>query len=81
MLRLQYLQQSEGEYPVLQLNETSMRILKGEMRVMLVKSVETRKEAPLNTQSTSGVEADLFKILKAVRYQLAKENVAAFQVF
>lgn len=82
LLRLQYLQQSEGEYPVLQLNETSMQVLKGELKVMLVKSVTARKDVPGNTTVTSGVYADLFKSLKAIRYELAKEeNVAAFQVF
>ncbi|MEP7145163.1 MAG: DNA helicase RecQ [Ferruginibacter sp.] len=82
LLRLQYLQQSEGEYPVLQLNETSVRILKGELIVMIVKSVTARKEARVNTQTTNLVHGDLFKTLKTIRYELAKEeNVAAFQVF
>ena len=82
LLHLKYLQQSEGEYPVLQLNETSLRILKGEMPVRLVKSVTVRKGMPINMEGTNLVNADLFKILKAIRYELAKEeNVAAFQVF
>ncbi len=82
LLHLKYLQQSEGEYPVLQLNETSLRILKGEMPVRLVKSVTVRKGMPVNIQGANMVNADLFKILKAIRYELAKEeNVAAFQVF
>jgi ATP-dependent DNA helicase RecQ len=82
LLRLQYLQQSEGEYPVLQLNEKSMQVLKGGLTVMLVKSVTARKAAPVNTESTNRVHDDLFKALKAIRYELAKEeNVAAFQVF
>ncbi|MEO8174876.1 MAG: RecQ family ATP-dependent DNA helicase, partial [Sediminibacterium sp.] len=82
MLRLQYLRQSEGEYPVLQLNEKSLQILKGEFTVMLVKSVTVRKEEPANFQNTIRLNDELFKTLKAIRYQLAKEeNVAAFQVF
>ena len=82
MLHLKYLQQSEGEYPVLQLNETSRQILKGEINVRLVKSVTARKEAPENIRSSERVNAALFATLKSVRYQLAKEeNVAAFQVF
>lgn len=82
LLHLKYLQQSEGEYPVLQLNETSLRILKGEMPVWLVKSVTVRKETPSYNQPASAVQEELFKILKAIRYQLAnEENVAAFQVF
>jgi ATP-dependent DNA helicase RecQ len=82
MLHLKYLQQSEGEFPVLQLNETSMQILKGELKVRLVKSITAKKEAPVNSQSGNRVNADLFATLKAIRYQLAREeNVAAFQVF
>ena len=82
MLHLKYVQQSEGEFPVLQLNETSRQILKGELKVRLVKSVTAKKEAPVNSQSGELVHADLFATLKAVRYQLAREeNVAAFQVF
>ncbi|MEO7765764.1 MAG: DNA helicase RecQ, partial [Ferruginibacter sp.] len=82
MLRLQYLQQSEGEYPVLQLNEKSMEILKGEIKVSLVKSITASKEATAGSYINSGVYKGLLTILKAVRYELAKEeNVAAFQVF
>ena len=82
MLHLKYLQQSEGEYPVLQLNETSRQILQGEMTAMLVKSVTERKETPLSNQRNETVHRELFTTLKAIRYQIAKdENVAAFQVF
>ena len=82
MLHLKYLQQSEGEYPVLQLNETSRQILQGEMTAMLVKSVTERKETPLSNQRNETVQRELFTTLKAIRYQIAKdENVAAFQVF
>lgn len=82
MLHLKYLQQSEGEFPVLQLNETSMQILKGELKVKLIKSVTAKMEAPVNSLSSERVHADLFATLKTVRYQLAREeNVAAFQVF
>lgn len=82
LLQLKYLQQSEGEYPVLQLTENSMAILKGELKVKLVKSVTERKAAATESPVARGMHADLFKILKAIRYNVAKEeNVAAFQVF
>ncbi|MCW3090463.1 MAG: ATP-dependent helicase RecQ [Ferruginibacter sp.] len=82
MLRFEYLQQSEGEFPVLQLNEKSLLILKGELKVSLVKSVTARKETAVHSTTAGSVYKDLFNTLKAVRYQLAKEeNVAAFQVF
>ncbi|MEO6228908.1 MAG: DNA helicase RecQ [Ferruginibacter sp.] len=81
LLQLNYLQQSEGNYPVLQLNEKSHQILRGELAVMLVKSVTAKKDVPVNAVAQT-VNEDLFKSLKAVRFQLAKdENVAAFQVF
>ncbi len=82
MLQLGYLQQSDTEYPVLQLNDTSRRILKGEMKVMLVKSVSVNKELVQKNIVAETVNAGLFAKLKAIRYDLAKEeNVAAFQVF
>lgn len=84
LLQLGHLQQTQGEYPVLQLNENSLQILKGELKVNLVKSVTVRKDMPVSTGASTGKEAhkDLFNILKAVRYRLAREeNVAAFQVF
>ena len=82
MLQLGYLRQSDTEYPVLQLNEVSKQILRGEMQVMLVKSVSVNKEIIQKSSVAEPVHADLFKKLKAIRYDLAKEeNVAAFQVF
>ena len=82
MLQLGYLQQSDTEYPVLLLTETSRQILKGEIQVMLVKSVSVNKEIIQKNNMAEPVNADLFKKLKTIRYDLAKEeNVAAFQVF
>ncbi len=82
LLHLNYLQQSEGEFPVLQLNEKSLQVLKGELKVMLVKSVTARKEPALNASAMQAVNDELFKSLKSVRQQLAqKENVPAFIIF
>ncbi len=83
LIQLQYLQQSEGEYPVLQLNEKSMQVLKGELTVMLTTSVSTIIQ-PAQQQYTAQehLHKDLLSILKATRYQLAEEeNVPAFQIF
>ena len=82
MLQLGYLQQSDTEYPVLQLNDTSKKILKGEMKVMLVKSISVNTELVQKNTVAETVNGGLFTKLKAIRYDLAKEeNVAAFQVF
>jgi ATP-dependent DNA helicase RecQ len=82
LLQLQYLQQSEGEYPVLQLNEKSKAILKGEMKVMLTKSITDKKPLAERVAAGETIHQDLFKTLKAIRYDLANdENVAAFQIF
>ena len=82
LLQLKYITQSDGEYPVLQLTEKSHQILRGELQVMLVKSVTARKDLPVKKVAEIPVENDLYKTLKQIRYQLAREeNVAAFQVF
>lgn len=82
MLQLGYLQQSDTEYPVLQLNDTSKKILRGEMKVMLVKSISVNKDLVQKNTVAETVNTGLFTKLKAIRYDLAKEeNVAAFQVF
>ena len=83
LLQYQYLQQSDGEYPVLQLNEKSMQVLKGELAVMLTKSASTTIQ-PIHQQyaTQEHLHEDLLKILKATRYELAnEENVPAFQIF
>ncbi|MEO6718911.1 MAG: DNA helicase RecQ [Ferruginibacter sp.] len=81
LLQLNYLQQSEGEYPVLQLTENSNQVLKGELQVMLVKSITAHKNLSAQNVATA-INEDLLRSLKQVRYQLAKEeNVPAFQVF
>lgn len=82
MLQMGYLQQSDSEYPVLQLNEMSRKILKGEMKVMLVKSVTENKKAVATNDAEEPIHPELFKQLKAVRFALAKEeNLPAFVIF
>ena len=82
MLQLGYLQQSDSQYPVLQLTEKSTQILRGEMKVMLVKSVTVNKKMAEKVGETEIINPELFKILKAVRYDLAtQENVPSFVIF
>lgn len=84
LLQLQLLQQSDGEYPVLQLNKKSMEILKGELKVMLSKIETGKVYQPAIQQYTrqESIHQDLLKTLKATRYDLAnEENVPAFQIF
>ena len=83
LIQLQYLQQSDGEYPVLELNEKSMQILKGEVTVMLTKSASTTIQPAYQQYAIQEyLHEDLLKILKATRYELAnEENVPAFQIF
>jgi len=82
LLQLKYVEQTDSEYPVLKLNEKSRAILRGELNVQLTKSTTFKKEQTLNEADTSPIVDELFKELKAVRYELAKrENVAAFQIF
>ena len=82
MLQMGYLQQSDSEYPVLQLNELSRKILKGEMKVLLVKSVMENKKSTTTNDAEEPIHPELFKQLKAVRYALAKEeNLPAFVIF
>ncbi len=82
LLQLKYLHQSDGEYPVLQLNENSHAILKGQLKVMLTKSIVTAKAAVQKYTPAQTMEQGLFTTLKAIRHDLAREdNVAAFQIF
>lgn len=82
LLQAGYLFQSEGEYPVLKLNEKSWKILKGEERVELVKSVKARKESIVEEKKEIPVYPVLLQQLKQTRDQLArKENVPAYLVF
>jgi ATP-dependent DNA helicase RecQ len=82
LLQLQYLRQSDGEYPVLQLTDKSNAILRGELTVMLTKVVVLQKPAAEKYVTGETIHKELFTSLKAIRYQLAgEENVAAFQIF
>ena len=82
LLHLKYLQQNDGEFPVLKLNEQSWKILKGELKVELVQAVREKKEHLLKHTENVIVHSDLLQQLKRVRYDLAvHENVPAYIIF
>lgn len=78
LIAMGYLKQAGDEYPVLGLTEKSAPALKGEEKVMMVKSASV-KEAEAKEEAR---EEDLFNKLKNLRMELArKENVPAYVVF
>ncbi|MDO9375410.1 MAG: DNA helicase RecQ [Ferruginibacter sp.] len=82
LLHLKILQQADGEFPVLQLTEKSAPILRGEQSVQLVKTIKAKASDKPKQEEVQVAHQELFKLLKSVRYQLAKEEeVAAYQVF
>ncbi len=82
MLQLGYLVQSQGEYPVLRLNEKSWRILKGEERLQLVVSVKEKKEVVLKQQAVAPAFPLLLQELKQLRQNLARqENIPPYLIF
>jgi ATP-dependent DNA helicase RecQ len=72
-----YLTKSDGAYPVLQLTDKSAGVLKGQERIMLVK---TKEKIEIEEQKAD-YETALFLQLKEVRHALATaENVPAYIV-
>lgn len=70
----QYLSITEGEYPVIRLNEKSYNVLKGNEKVM--RKILAVKEQNISTDN------NLFEILKALRRELARlENVPPYIIF
>lgn len=84
LIQLGYLQQANGEYPVLQLTDTSWRVLKGDEKVMLTApAAAALPAAPAPTkQSAEIAHPALFQELKLLRRQMAdRENVPPYIVF
>ncbi len=82
MLQMGYLDQSQGEYPVLKLNEKSWRILKGEERLQLVISVKEKTAITSKPQEAIPVFSLLLQELKQLRENLArKENIPSYLIF
>jgi ATP-dependent DNA helicase RecQ len=82
MLHLNFLQQSDGEFPVLKLNGNSWKILKGELKAESVQVVQKKKDVAVNVPENAVVYPELLQQLKQLRYDLAwKENVPAYIIF
>jgi ATP-dependent DNA helicase RecQ len=76
--------QSDGEFPVLCLNEESWKILKGEKKVVLIAAIKDKKEklAPVKKEKDTVTHPELFLHLKELRYKWAsRENVPAYVIF
>ena len=77
------LERSDGEYPVLRLNDASMEVLRGDrdVRVVPVRSRAARTTAR-EARSWEGVDRDLFERLRELRTRLARErNVPPYVIF
>lgn len=82
MLQMGYLEQSTGDYPVLRLNEKSWKVLKGEERLMLIKSIKEKQPIISKEQAAAPVFPILLQELKQVRDYLArKENIPSYLIF
>lgn len=78
LLALGFLKQVGEPYPTLSLTEKSAAVLRGEARVMLTESVETKEPV----SETPPHETDLFESLKKLRTEYAqKENVPPYLIF
>ena len=80
IVSLGYLTQADGLYPVLKLNDKSRRVLKGEEKVLLIKTITYKKEAEKTlAQESLPHEEELLVQLKQLRLQIASgEAVPAY---
>lgn len=75
-----FLRQTEDEFPKIVLTEKSKAVLKGEIKVDLVKVKEIKQAKP--QEISQPYFADLLENLKSVRFEIArKENVPPYIVF
>ena len=82
LIGMNLLKQTTGEYPLLQLTEESAGVLKGEIRIALVKPSRPRKEQPVKQSTDIPDHPELLTALKKLRSSLAvSENVPAYLIF
>jgi len=83
LLDQEVLGRSEGEYPVLRLNEASLQVLRGERTVRLIPARAHRaRTSATETEAWEGVDRDLFERLRKLRTRLAREReVAPYLIF
>ena len=78
-----YLRQTEGQYPVIVLTETSEDVLRGKVQVELIKvKAKAEKKTSLVSELAHPYLPDLLDQLKQLRTTLARrENVPAYMIF
>jgi ATP-dependent DNA helicase RecQ len=79
-----FLKQSDGQFPIIQLTEKSIDVLKGNVAVELIKVTvkEEKKKASLVSDISYDYFKDLFADLKRVRTEFARgENVPPYVIF
>uniref|UniRef100_UPI004049F34D DNA helicase RecQ n=1 Tax=Cephaloticoccus sp. TaxID=1985742 RepID=UPI004049F34D len=82
LMRLGYVAQSEGEYPVLQLTQAGMDVLSSRKVVMLSKPLSTPKAKRVARAGEIACDEILFAQLRALRKQLADDRkVPAYVIF
>lgn len=83
LLQMGYLKQTDDRYPVVQLTDSSMAVLKGETTVMLVAATTAREETkPAAGQVMAEAYPELLQELKVLRKQLADaQDLPAFTIF
>jgi len=83
LLDQQLLSRSSGQLPVLELDEASWEVLRGNRKVHLMRTaIKMVKEANISTVSWDGVDRGLFEHLRSVRRDLAaKASAPAFVIF
>ena len=68
-----FIESVDGTYPTIKLNEKSVKVLKGEIKVEFKES---------KVSKTLEISNELYNILKQARYNLAKdENIAPYMIF
>jgi len=71
--------QTQDEYPILKLNLASWEVMKGKQKINLVQPVHKEKsgsvkQSKADVTSWEGVERNLFEMLRAWRFELAKQT-------
>lgn len=83
LLDQELLVRSNGQYPVIMLNEASWEVLRGQREVMLL-PVKTKKvrQTAVEKDSWDGVDRKLFEVLRFIRTEIARErSVPPYVIF
>jgi len=78
----QYLRLSGNEYPILQLNQKSYEILKGECKIEVRLEMKKEEKSIKEKGNIEDFDINLFEILRELRKELAREqNVPPYIIF